>query len=188
MTKKQKNKNKFIRNRFLFLSLILIASLVLLLSRSFYLQYIEKDYLNTEGEKRHIRLERIASNRGNIFDRRSTLLAVSTPIYNVVVDPKKFIESKTYNQQIQLLSNILSMNIKAIDSAIKKRSNRRHLIIKKEITDNQIEQIRSNKWRNYLYLEKSYKRFNPSGEVTGQFLGFTDLNDKGQEGLGVNVE
>ena len=114
MTKKQKNKNKFIRNRFLFLSLILIASLVLLLSRSFYLQYIEKDYLNTEGEKRHIRLERIASNRGNIFDRRSTLLAVSTPIYNVVVDPKKFIESKTYNQQIQLLSNILSMNSKAI--------------------------------------------------------------------------
>ena len=183
MTKKQKNKNKFIRNRFLFLSLILIASLVLLLSRSFYLQYIEKDYLNTEGEKRHIRLERIASNRGNIFDRRSTLLAVSTPIYNVVVDPKKFIESKTYNQQIQLLSNILSMNVKAIDSDIKKRSNRRHLIIKKEITDNQIEQIRSNKWRNYLYLEKSYKRFNPSGEVTGQFLGFTDLNDKGQEGL-----
>ena len=183
MSKKQKNKNKFIRNRFLFLSLILITSLGLLLSRSFYLQYIEKDYLNTEGEKRHIKLERIASNRGNIYDRRSTLLAVSTPIYNVVVDPKKFIESKIYSQQIQILSEILSMNVKGIDSAIKKRPNRRHLIIKKEITDNQIEQIRSNKWRNYLYLEKSYKRFNPSGEVTGQFLGFTDLNDRGQEGL-----
>lgn len=136
-----------------------------------------------EGEKRHIKHERIASNRGNIFDRRSVLLAVSTPTYNVVVDPKKFIESKTYKRQIQRLSNILSIKINDIDSAIKKRPNRRHLIIKKEITDSQIDQIRANKWRNYLYLEKSYKRFNPSGEVTGQLLGFTDINDKGQEGL-----
>ncbi len=46
------NNLRLIRNRFIFLSIILIALIVILLSRSFYLQYMESDFLNAEGDKK----------------------------------------------------------------------------------------------------------------------------------------
>ena len=56
----------------------------------------QSPFLNKEGEKRHIKHQKIASNRGIIFDRRLTPLAVSVPIFDVAVNPRVFIKSKIY--------------------------------------------------------------------------------------------
>ena len=59
-----------------------------LFARSFYLQYLESDFLNTEGDKKHIKYKNIPANRGSIYDRNGIPLAVSIPVYRLIVDPK----------------------------------------------------------------------------------------------------
>ena len=177
------NNLRLIRNRFIFLSVILIALIVILLSRSFYLQYIESDFLNAEGDKKHIKTILIPSSRGTIYDRNATPLAVSIPVSNVVVDPKIFLSSSRYQELSKSLASALKINHSLLDQEIKKRSSRRYFILSRELDKDQIALIGRLKKSNYFWLEKAYKRFNPNAEVTTQIIGFNDNNDQGQEGL-----
>ena len=177
------NNLRLIRNRFIFLSVILIALIVILLSRSFYLQYIESDFLNAEGDKKHIKTLLIPSSRGTIYDRNANPLAVSIPVSNVVVDPKIFLSSSRYQELSKSLASVLKVNHSLLDQEIKKRSSRRHFILSRELDKDQIALIGRLKKSNYFRLEKAYKRFNPNAEVTTQIIGFNDNNDQGQEGL-----
>ncbi len=176
-------KLRLIRNRFIFLSIILIVLIVILLSRSFYLQYMESDFLNAEGDKKHIKTLLIPSSRGTIYDRNANPLAVSIPVSNLVVDPKIFLSSSRYQELSRSLASMLEMNHSVLDQEIKKRSSRRYFILSRELDKDQVALIRRLKKRNYFWLEKAYKRFNPNAEVTTQIIGFNDNNDQGQEGL-----
>jgi len=177
------NNLRLIRNRFIFLSIILSALIVILLSRSFYLQYIESDFLNAEGDKKHIKTLLIPSSRGTIYDRNANPLAVSIPVSNLVVDPKIFLSSSRYQELSRSLASMLEMNHSVLDQEVKKRSTRRYFILSRELDKDQVALIRRLKKRNYFWLEKAYKRFNPNAEVTTQIIGFNDNNDQGQEGL-----
>ena len=177
------NNLRLIRNRFIFLSIILSALIVILLSRSFYLQYIESDFLNAEGDKKHIKTLLIPSSRGTIYDRNANPLAVSIPVSNLVVDPKIFLSSSRYQELSRSLASMLEMNHSVLDQEVKKRSSRRYFILSRELDKDQVALIRRLKKRNYFWLEKAYKRFNPNAEVTTQIIGFNDNNDQGQEGL-----
>ena len=177
------NNLRLIRNRFIFLSVILIALIVILLSRSFYLQYIESDFLNAEGDKKHIKTLIIPSSRGTIYDRNANPLAVSIPVSNLVVDPKIFLSSSRYQELSKSLASALKINHSLLDQEIKKRSSRRYFILSRELDKDQIALIGRLKKSNYFWLEKAYKRFNPNAEVTTQIIGFNDNNDQGQEGL-----
>ena len=177
------NNLRLIRNRFIFLSVILIALIVILLSRSFYLQYIESDFLNAEGDKKHIKTILIPSSRGTIYDRNANPLAVSIPVSNLVVDPKIFLSSSRYQELSKSLASALKINHSLLDQEIKKRSSRRYFILSRELDKDQIALIGRLKKSNYFWLEKAYKRFNPNAEVTTQIIGFNDNNDQGQEGL-----
>ena len=177
------NNLRLIRNRFIFLSIILSALIVILLSRSFYLQYMESDFLNAEGDKKHIKTLLIPSSRGTIYDRNANPLAVSIPVSNLVVDPKIFLSSSRYQELSRSLASMLEMNHSVLDQEVKKRSSRRYFILSRELDKDQVALIRRLKKRNYFWLEKAYKRFNPNAEVTTQIIGFNDNNDQGQEGL-----
>ena len=177
------NNLKLIRNRFIFLSIILIALIIILLSRSFYLQYIESDFLNAEGDKKHIKTLTIPSSRGTIYDRNSNPLAVSIPVSNLVVDPKIFLSSKRYQGLSKSLASVLKIDHSRLDQEIKKRSSRRYFILSRELEKDQVALINRLKKSNYFWLEKAYKRFNPNAEVTTQIIGFNDNKDQGQEGL-----
>jgi|TARA_B110000263_G_scaffold246035_1_gene256496 cell division protein FtsI (penicillin-binding protein 3) len=177
------NNLRLIRNRFIFLSIILIALIIILLSRSFYLQYIESDFLNAEGDKKHIKTLIIPSSRGTIYDRNSNPLAVSIPVSNLVVDPKIFLSSKRYQELSKSLASVLKIDHSRLDQEIKKRSSRRYFILSRELEKDQVALINRLKKSNYFWLEKAYKRFNPNAEVTTQIIGFNDNKDQGQEGL-----
>ena len=72
-----------IKSRFIFLLGLISVMLLGLFIRSFYLQYLESDFLNTEGEKKHIKYISIPANRGSIYDRNGIPLAVSIPVYKL---------------------------------------------------------------------------------------------------------
>ena len=154
-----------------------------LFARSFYLQYLESDFLNSEGDKKHFKYDSILASRGSIFDRNGVPLAVSIPAYRLIIDPKTLLKRDNYSQLLSSLSKIISKPEREIDSEIRKRSSKKYFVLKRELRKSEVEKFRKENYGSYVYLETFYKRFYPNGETTSHLLGFTNSDDKGQEGL-----
>ena len=171
------------KSRFIFLLCLISAMLLGLFARSFYLQYLESDFLHAEGDKKHIKYKNIPASRGSIYDRNGVPLAVSIPVYRLIVDPKTLIKRDNYPQLLSSLSKIISKPVKEIDIEIRKRSSKRYFVLKRELRKSEVEIVRGDNFGNYVWLETFYKRFYPNGETSSHLLGFTDSEGRGQEGL-----
>ena len=184
----KKIKKNLFRNRFLIVLLFIFVATTALVFRSFQLQYFERDFLNQQADARHIRTEKMDSNRGSIFDRRGTPLAVSTPIDSLVINPKQFLTSTGSRGKIILIANILDMESVEILKNIEDKSDKSFMYLKRHISFNQSIKIKQLGRITGLWLEKEYKRFYPAGEVTSHLVGFTNIDDQGQEGLEYMLE
>ncbi len=184
----KKTNSHLFRNRFLIVLLFILGATIVLVFRSFQLQYLERDFLNQQADARHIRTEKMASNRGSIYDRRGTPLAVSTPVDSVVINPKQFLNSTGNRGKIILIANILELKTKEASRRIEDRSSKSFMYLKRHISPNQSIKIKQLGKITGLWLEKEYKRFYPAGEVTGHLVGFTNIDDHGQEGLEYMLE
>ena len=171
------------KSRFIFLLCLILVMLLGLFARSFYLQYLESDFLHAEGDKKHIKYKNIPASRGSIYDRNGVPLAVSIPVYRLIVDPKTLIKRDNYPQLLSSLSKIISKPVKEIDIEIRKRSSKRYFVLKRELRKSEVEIVRGDNFGNYVWLETFYKRFYPNGETSSHLLGFTDSEGRGQEGL-----
>ena len=184
----KKTNSHLFRNRFLIVLFFILGATIVLVFRSFQLQYLERDFLNQQADARHIRTEKMASNRGSIFDRRGTPLAVSTPIDSVIINPKQFLSSTGNRGKIILIANILELETKEASQRIKDKSSKSFMYLKRHISPNQSTKIKQLGKITGLWLEKEYKRFYPAGEVTGHLVGFTNFDDQGQEGMEYMLE
>ena len=184
----KKIKKNLFRNRFLIVLLFIFVATTALVFRSFQLQYFERDFLNQQADARHIRTEKMDSNRGSIFDRRGTPLAVSTPIDSLVINPKQFLTSTGSRGKIILIANILDMESVEILKNIEDKSDKSFMYLKRHISFNQSIKIKQLGRITGLWLEKEYKRYYPAGEVTSHLVGFTNIDDQGQEGLEYMLE
>ena len=184
----KKTNSHLFRNRFLVVLFFILGATIVLVFRSFQLQYLERDFLNQQADARHIRTEKMASSRGSIFDRRGTPLAVSTPIDSVIINPKQFLSSTGNKGKIILISNILELETKEALRRIEDKSSKSFMYLKRHISPNQSTKIKQLGKITGLWLEKEYKRFYPAGEVTGHLVGFTNIDDQGQEGMEYMLE
>ena len=78
--------------------LVVLTVLVIALgleARLGYLYFIEKDFLQDQGDARTMRMERINAHRGMIRDRRGRPMAVSSPVISLVANPKKIIANES---------------------------------------------------------------------------------------------
>ena len=184
----KKTNSHLFRNRFLVVLFFILGATIVLVFRSFQLQYLERDFLNQQADARHIRTEKMASSRGSIFDRRGPPLAVSTPIDSVIINPKQFLSSTGNKGKIILISNILELETKEALRRIEDKSSKSFMYLKRHISPNQSTKIKQLGKITGLWLEKEYKRFYPAGEVTGHLVGFTNIDDQGQEGMEYMLE
>ena len=184
----KKTNSHLFRNRFLIVLFFILGATIVLVFRSFQLQYLERDFLNQQADARHIRTEKMVSNRGSIYDRRGTPLAVSTPVDSVVINPKQFLNSTGNRGKIILITNILEMETKEVSRRIEDRSSKSFMYLKRHISPSQSIKIKQLGKITGLWLEKEYKRFYPAGEVTGHLVGFTNIDDQGQEGMEYMLE
>ena len=184
----KKTNSHLFRNRFLIVLFFILGATIVLVFRSFQLQYLERDFLNQQADARHIRTEKMASSRGSIFDRRGTPLAVSTPIDSVIINPKQFLSSTGNRGKVILISNILELETKEASRRIEDKSSKSFMYLKRHISPNQSTKIKQLGKITGLWLEKEYKRFYPAGEVTGHLVGFTNIDDQGQEGMEYMLE
>ena len=161
--------------------LLLAIALVAIVIRLGQLQIVDSErgrlFLQQQGDARVLRTEKIVASRGEIVDRNGDLLAISTPVKSVWANPTLIDASAT---GIQRLASALAMS----ESAVRKRlsSNNQFVYLKRQLDPQKAERIRALKLDG-VFFETEYKRFYPAGEVASHLVGFTGVDDHGQEGI-----
>jgi len=164
------------RSRLLFV--LLLLGLCALMARSVYLQGIHNDFLQQKGDARYGRVIDINAHRGRIVDRYGEPLAISTPVESIWVSPQ---EEGATPQQIKQLAQILGMDVEEVKNRL---SDTAHdfVYLKRQLPPEQAEKIVKLGVPG-VALRREYRRYYPDADVTAHLLGFTDVDDNGQEGL-----
>lgn len=159
--------------------LIFLVCSFLLIARAVNLQVMETDFLQGQGEARFMREVTIPSTRGVISDRNGEPLAVSTPVDSVWVHPGQLLE---YPEDISPLARLLGADADDIERKLTQRATKQFVWLKRRLNPDVTAQIAALDLHG-VYLQKEYRRFYPAGEVTSHVIGFTNIDDVGQEGL-----
>ena len=170
------------------LLVVLFGFTLVLAGRVVYLATTDKEFLQKEGDARSIRNEAIGAQRGVIRDRWGEALAISTPAYNVVVDPSVKVPDPT---AIRALATLLQLDAAQISQKLQNRK-RQYVVLKQRITWDEAQSLREKRFDG-VKLETVYRRYYPAGEVTAHVVGFSGLGsrnpqDKRPEGEEVALE
>ncbi len=169
--------------RLILLGLFIFAAIALVFT-SVKHQIFEKNFLQHEGERRHLRNVVIPAHRGRILDKDGQILAASTPVSTVWANPKKLVLD--YKQRREL-AKLMGWNSAKLASKLRNQK-KSFVYLAKRISPEQAANIKAfirdkkNKLRG-IGLEPAYRRYYPDGEVFAHILGFTNVDDKGIEGV-----
>lgn len=178
---KQKLHAGYIAWRFyLLVSLILLMVLGLIL-RMLDLSVLKQHFLQSQGDARVLRTIMTPAFRGMITDRNGYPLAISTSVFSIWMNPEEFSPAP---REIKSLSQILAVNSSEIRSLLKRYENSNHefVYIKRDVSPDIADKIKSLAIPG-VYLQQSFKRYYPEAEVASHVVGFTNVDDRGQEGL-----
>ncbi len=192
--------------RFHLMWAVVLLCFVVLVGRAFYVQVINKDFLQNKANANIMRTVKLSAMRGVISDRNGVPLAISTPIMKVVIDPRDYFDTKAEfervtdllktqpnNRKIKRILPTKNLNLDELADAVgidradlKKKLNERprsrYMVLKKEVPPPQSDQIIA---RNFagVYAEKAYKRYYPQPQASAQIIGLTNSEGTGIEGL-----
>lgn len=188
---------------------VIAAVMLLVFARACYVLIIQAEFLQNEGNKRQIRTLEIAAPRGHILDRNGEVLALSTRIDSIWVDPKvlsfyldtvqqqtaiqlqKLTPAQIAQQQqnvqeqqakYQQMLALLDISESNLTPRILSDTHKRFLYVKRNVLPSLSEQIEALDVPG-LYVQNEYKRYYPAGEVASHLVGFTDIDDKGIDGV-----
>ncbi len=171
----------FIPWRFYLLITCILLIVVGLVARVIDLTVIEKHFLQNQGNARALRVVHTPAFRGMITDRNGSPLAISTTVYSIWINPKEFIIKP---QELKKLSQLLGIKKFAIQSLAEryKHKKREFIYLKRDISPEIAKKIKALAIAG-VYQQREYKRFYPEGEIAAHVVGFTNVDDQGQEGM-----
>ena len=143
------------------------------------LQLNHNAFLTDEGDARHLRIEKIPAHRGMLLDRNGEPLAVSTPLASVWVNPQELADSRARWPQLEVA---LTLDPGAIEKVYEERSEREFVYLRRHVDPSTAEAVGSLEIDG-VHLKPEYRRYYPMGEAASHVLGFTGIDDVGQEGL-----
>ncbi len=176
------------KGRVYILGLIVVLISVAMTTRLIYLQVFDKDFLQDKGDARTIRMERINAHRGIIQDRSGKPLAVSTPALSLWANPARMLASTLFSEhppeQLRLaqLATYLNYDVEAFRAHLYPLRHKTFVYLQRHMPPAKARQVLALKIPG-IYAEREYHRFYPAGEVASHIVGFTNLDDKGIEGL-----
>ena len=142
------------------------------------------EFLQSQGLARTLRTEVIPAHRGIITDRYGEPLAVSTPVISIWADPDKLLSAR---QQWPELLHAIAMSSDELNRKLMSYKNKKFVYLRRQLTPAEAEVILDLDI-NGVYGQQEYQRFYPAGEVTAHLVGFTDIDDKGQEGIELSYD
>jgi cell division protein FtsI (penicillin-binding protein 3) len=149
-----------------------------LAGRAAYLQGMHKGFLQQKGESRYSRVVEISAHRGMITDRHGEPLAISTPVESVWASPQ---DMEITTSQIKKLAEIIGMNSAEIQKKIE-GPQRDFVYLKRHLPPEIAARVVELNMPG-VFLRREFRRYYPAGELTAHMLGFTDVDDNGQEGV-----
>jgi cell division protein FtsI (penicillin-binding protein 3) len=164
------------RARFV-LGAILLAFLALL-GRALYLQGMNQDFLQAKGEARYGRIVEIPASRGAIADRNGSPLAISTPAESVWAAPQDVPDD---NETRSKLAKALGMKSRDLNQKLADED-RTFVYLRRQMAPEEARKVLDLKVAG-VFAHREFKRFYPQGEVMAHIVGFTGVDDRGQEGI-----
>jgi cell division protein FtsI (penicillin-binding protein 3) len=164
------------------LSIVYVAvscATLMLVWRAVDLHVFHKDFLQNQGDARYLRVVPIPAHRGMIMDRHGEPLAISTPVDSVWVQPSAF--SNAYTDWPKL-ANLLKLDLAHIQRSVSQRQDKEFVYLKRHISPDLAKRVMALELPG-VNLQREYHRYYPAGEVAAHVLGFSNVDDRGQEGL-----
>jgi cell division protein FtsI (penicillin-binding protein 3) len=153
----------------------------ILVARAGVLQIVEKDYLQSQGDARYQRVKEQPPQRGMIVDRFSNPLAISTPVDSVWGHPETLLsqsEKYSYKQLLQFLS----MTKKDFMALLKRNEKRQFVYLRRHMKPHEAERILALEVPG-IHASREYRRYYPTSPDASHLLGFTNIDNQGQEGV-----
>ena len=160
-----------------FLVMMVGLGFLALAGRALYVQVLESDFFQKKGEERYASTIQLPASRGRILDRHGQILAISVNAPTISVNPQQF---KAHDDQKRALVSLLRMPVKEFDAKL--ADGGAYVVLRRQIDDGVAQQIRALKVKG-LTIEPGYIRRYPENEAAAHVVGFTDIEDKGQEGI-----
>jgi cell division protein FtsI (penicillin-binding protein 3) len=153
---------------------------VSLIGRAAYVQLVDSDFYQKQGDARFVREVEIPVSRGMITDRNGEPLAVSSPVESVWCDPKELMEKAP--DRLPELARALGESPDELARRVSQRGDREFMYLKRRINPDEAKAIVAIGIPG-VYSKREFRRFYPQGEAMAHVLGFTNIDDQGQEGV-----
>ncbi len=156
----------------------LFAGFAALAGRALYLQGMSTDFLQKQGESRYARTLELPATRGKITDREGHVLASSVPVKAIWAIPEDVQDAPA--EKLRELARLLEMSDQELHKKLD--SDRSFVYLKRQVEQDTADKILK-LGISGIATRKEYKRFYPEGEVMAHVVGFTNVEDAGQEGM-----
>jgi len=155
----------------------LLAGSVVLCARAMYLQGVNKEFLQRKGESRYARTLELPANRGKVVDRHGDTLATSTPVKSIAAIPDM---AQLSVAEVAQLGKILELGVADINRKL--ASGKDYVFLAREVPPDVAERVMALKLPG-VQAQDEFRRYYPTGEMAAHLVGFTNVDDRGQEGI-----
>ncbi len=167
------------RRRLWLVAVLMGLALLGLMAQAVDLQVVHKRFYQEQGNARFLREVPIPVSRGSIFDRNGVPLAVSTPVESIWANPG---EALAASDRLPQLARMLGIDPQALTQYLEQRSGREFVYLKRRMSPEAAQAVLDLKIPG-INEQREYRRYYPLGAITAHVIGFTDIDDHGQEGL-----
>jgi len=157
---------------------LLLAAFAVLAGRSVYLQSMRTGFLQEKGEARYARVLDVPATRGRIVDRNGEALAISTPVKSIWAIPE---DVKAGPAQLNSLAALLGQDARELARRFAD-AEREFVYLKRQIAPETAARVAELGIAG-IHQHNEYRRYYPGGETMAQLIGFTGVDDAGQEGI-----
>ena len=157
---------------------MLFAAFFALVVRALWLQGVSTDFLQKQGASRYARTLELPATRGKITDRNGQVLASSVPVKAIWAIPDDVQQAP--KEKLQALAKLLDMTQAELNKKLD--SDRSFVYLKRQVEKDVSDQIAKLGIAG-IETRPEYKRFYPEGEVAAHVVGFTNIEDAGQDGM-----
>jgi cell division protein FtsI (penicillin-binding protein 3) len=161
----------------------LVAAFAVLAGRALWLQALHDDFLQRKGESRYSRVVEIGASRGMIVDRNNEPLAISTPVESVAASPA---DVEAQPEDLRRLALLLGIGQDELRDKLAD-TRREHVYLKRQLPPEQAERVVQLGIPG-VFLQREHRRYYPAGEVMAHIIGFTNIDNKGQEAIELAFE
>ena len=177
--------NKFPKWRSLLVLGLFVFGFALVVTKSFYHQVYNNDFLRTEGDKRFEVNQTLPANRGRIEDRNGVFLATSVPVRAVWIIPEEL--KKASPEEFEFLSQSVDLSVASIKERMENHMGKTFVYLKRQVAMDKADALKEQKLPGVYFLPE-VKRSYPQGPITAHIVGFTNIENNGIEGIEKHYE